>query len=144
MNATVRKISSDADRDACYLVRMEVFVDEQAVPPWEEMDEHDETADHFAVEVDGKIVGTARIVDAGGIGKIGRVAILKPYRGAGLGAELMQLVISEGFKRFETLILDAQVSVIPFYERLGFVAEGPVFLDCNIEHRKMKRRRKYS
>ena len=36
-------------------------------------------------------------------------------------------------------VLDAQVPVIPFYERLGFVAEGPVFDDAGIPHRRMTR-----
>src|SRR5205807_2118636 len=104
-----------------------------------EMDEHDETADHFLVEISGEIVGTARIVDLGeGVGKIGRVAILKSHRGQGLGLKLMQLVIEAARTRYSTLTLDAQLQVIPFYEKLGFVAEGDVFLDAAIEHRKMR------
>ncbi len=39
--------------------------------------------------------------------------------------------------RLEPVILDAQVQVIPFYEKLGFVAEGPVFDDAGIPHRRM-------
>jgi predicted GNAT family N-acyltransferase len=35
--------------------------------------------------------------------------------------------------------LDAQVAVIAFYEHLGFVAEGPVFDDAGIVHRRMTR-----
>jgi predicted GNAT family N-acyltransferase len=33
--------------------------------------------------------------------------------------------------------LGAQLRAIPFYERLGFQARGPVFLDAGIEHRDM-------
>ena len=44
MEVDVRLIQNDAERDACYLIRNNVFVDEQGVPPWEEMDHFDETA----------------------------------------------------------------------------------------------------
>jgi len=121
------------------LIRWKVFVEEQAVPPWEEIDEFDEDAEHFAVAVDDVPVGTARIVDkGGGVGKIGRVAVLSEHRGNGFGQALMEHVIDRGFQRFHTLILDAQMQVIPFYERLGFTAEGEIFLDCDIEHRLMR------
>jgi predicted GNAT family N-acyltransferase len=140
MAIIIRSIENDVERDACYQLRMAVFVEEQDVPPWEEMDAYDETAHHFAAidDVTGRVVGTARLVDKGdGIGKIGRVAVHKDYRGQGIGRDLMWYVMGAGFRQFPTLALDAQVSVIPFYERLGFTAEGEVFLDAGIEHRLM-------
>ena len=36
-----------------------------------------------------------------------------------------------------TLDLGAQVSALGFYEKLGFKAEGDIFLDAGIEHRNM-------
>lgn len=135
---TIREMRDQADREGCYAVRMAVFVEEQGVPPWEEMDEYDETAAHFLAEEDGRVVATARLVDKGdGIGKIGRVAVARECRGRGIGRELMRHVMAAGFRTHHTLILDAQLPVIPFYEALGFVAEGDVFLDAGIEHRRM-------
>ena len=139
---TVRLVQTDLEREECYALRMRVFVDEQKVPPWEEMDDFDETADHFAAFRDGVIVGTARLVDKGnGVGKIGRVAVEKEARGLGIGKALMLAVMEHGYRQLHTFTLDAQVEAMPFYERLGFVAEGPVFLDCGIEHRCMTARR---
>ena len=90
MSITIRALRDDTDREGCYAVRMRVFVEEQNVPPWEEMDAEDETAAHFVVENDGEIIGTARLVDKGeGVGKIGRVAILSEHRGNGIGRDLM-------------------------------------------------------
>ena len=138
MIVAVRRAETAADLDAAYAVRMQVFVDEQQVPPWEEVDEFDESALHFVAESGGVIVGTARLVERpDGTGKIGRVAVVKEARGIGAGKALMEAVIVEGFRRCHTLTLDAQLYVIPFYERLGFVAEGEVFLDAGIEHRRM-------
>ena len=34
--------------------------------------------------------------------------------------------------------ISAQVTAIPFYERLGYIAEGPVYLEAGIEHRTMR------
>src|SRR5258706_16258284 len=142
MQLDVRQVQNFRELDACYLVRMAVFVDEQKVPPWEEMDAFDESADHFAVFRDSEIVGTARIVDIGdNTGKIGRVAILKESRNIGLGRALMLHVVVLGFEKYESLILDAQLPVIPFYERLGFAVVGDVFLDAGIEHKRMVSRR---
>jgi ElaA protein len=36
--------------------------------------------------------------------------------------------------------LGSQVHAVPFYERLGFVAEGPVYDDAGIPHRDMTMR----
>ncbi len=139
----MRRVTDAEDREACYAIRMRVFVEEQNVPPWEEMDEFDETAEHYAAEVDGRIVGTARLVDKGeGVAKIGRVAVLPEHRGQGIGRELMLHVIRGAEGRFDTLMLDAQLQVIPLYESLGFVVEGGVFLDAGIKHRRMVRRLK--
>src|SRR5258708_5884248 len=131
MPISIRVAQTGKERDACYLVRMAVFVEEQKVPPWEEMDDLDEDATHFLADVDGGVAATARLVEMGpDSGKIGRVAVLERYRGQGVGSDLMRRVMTEGFERFGSLALDAQLAVIPFYEKLGFVAEGPVFLDA--------------
>ena len=124
-------------------VREAVFVGEQNVPVELERDEYDAEALHLlAINTDtNETVGTARIVDKGdGVAKVGRVAVLPAFRGLGIGEALMNAVLETARTlKFATLILDAQLPVIAFYERLGFVAEGDVFLDAGIEHRRMTR-----
>ncbi len=115
---------------------MEVFVAEQNVPEDEERDEWDETARHFLALVDGQRAATARAVaKAAGIVKIGRVAVRAPYRGTGLGARLMRAV--EADYPGAALMLDAQLQALNFYAKLGYVAEGPMFDDAGIPHRRM-------
>jgi len=139
---TIRPAVTHADREACFAVRMRVFVEEQAVPEEEELDHHDADAAHFVVEVGGEIVGTARVVHLeDGCAKIGRVALLREHRGQGIGRALMHYAMAAALRHCDTLVLDAQLPVIGFYERLGFEAEGPVFLDAGIEHRRMWLRR---
>ncbi len=131
---------SPAHRDAAMRIRFAVFVDEQKVPPELEPDEYDADARHFlALDATGEAVGTARLVDKGaGVGKIGRVAVLAARRGQGIGGALMRRILSDMRQSgYQSAFLDAQVYIIPFYEALGFVAEGPVFDDAGIDHRRM-------
>ncbi|GAB4459695.1 MAG: GNAT family N-acetyltransferase [Armatimonadaceae bacterium] len=139
----VETVLSEADRDAITRIRTTVFVEEQQVPPEIEQDPYDATALHWiARDSETKEpLGTARLVDRGnGVGKIGRVAVLPEHRGRGIGNALMHAVVSQAREhRFAVLMLDAQVHVVPFYERLGFAAEGPEFLEAGILHRRMTR-----
>jgi predicted GNAT family N-acyltransferase len=138
-------VLTTAEREAVFAIRMTVFVEEQAVPAEEELDAYDVTAAHFlARRVDptvSEIVGTARLLDKGhGVGKIGRVAVLREYRGQGIGGLIMRRIEHEARSAgYTELILEAQVHALPFYEKLGYIAEGDIFLDCNIEHRLMRK-----
>ena len=126
-----------------YEVRMIVFVEEQNVPPEEELDAYDLTATHFLMrEITTKrVVATARFLDKGErVGKVGRVAVLKEYRGLGIGAEIMRLVEDHAsVQGYRELLLEAQTHAIVFYEKLGYLAEGEIYLDCDIEHRVMRK-----
>jgi predicted GNAT family N-acyltransferase len=53
----------------------------------------------------------------------------------------MEYMIDDARQRgIKELCLDAQLSVIGFYEKLGFVAEGGIFPDAGILHRAMRLR----
>ena len=128
-----------ADFELCRRIRMIVFVDEQGVPADLEMDDLDATATHLLAFVGGQPVGTARLVDKGDALKIGRVAVIKERRGCGAGRHLMEFAIDVARSRgYREAVLSSQTYVIPFYERLGFVAEGPEYDDAGIPHRTMR------
>ncbi|MYV65908.1 GNAT family N-acetyltransferase, partial [Streptomyces sp. SID2131] len=69
----VREVLGDADREACFAVRREVFVEEQGVPKELEYDAYDATAVHvLAVRADGLPLGTGRLLHgADAAGKTG-------------------------------------------------------------------------
>lgn len=127
--------------DACLALRFEVFVDEQGVPVEEERDALDDSATHLLALKDGVPVGTARIVFTEDIAKIGRVCVVKSARGTGLGAKLIEACVAEARRRPDvtTAKLGAQIHALGFYEKLGFEAFGPVYLDAGIDHRDMRR-----
>ena len=113
-------------------VREPVFVVEQEVEPDFEWDEIDATAIHLLAEADGKPVGCARIIKHQ---KIGRMAVLKDWRGTGIGMALLLEAINickaYGSK---TINLTAQTHAISFYKQAGFVEISGVYQDANIPH----------
>jgi predicted GNAT family N-acyltransferase len=132
-----------AAKARCFEIRRVVFIEEQGVPAALELDDDDARALHVLALPPGAplgaAVGTARLlpVDAQ-TAKAQRVAVLLPHRKAGVGAALMAHL--EGLARRQghrVLTLGAQLSAVPFYERLGYHGHGDVFLDAGIEHRQM-------
>lgn len=125
-----------SDRQALTAIRNSVFVEEQQVPEDEEMDAFDETSAHLlAWSDDSGFIGCARIMPTG---QIGRMAVLKHFRGDGIGSLLMTTAITEAKRQnFETVFLHAQCHAETFYRRFGFVASGDVFDEAGIEHIRM-------
>ncbi|KYF82348.1 GNAT family N-acetyltransferase [Sorangium sp. So ce296] len=122
-------------------LRYEVFVVEQAVPADIEVDELDEGAQHFVVLDGDEVVATMRIVPYGDALKVGRVAVRKDLRGTGLGRRLLEEAIRVAAAQgARALVLNAQVAAAPFYRKLGFVEEGPIFDEAGIPHTRMVRR----
>lgn len=127
-----------AERAACYAVREAVFLREQGVPPEEEWDGLDAVCTHFLACAAAAPAGCARLAPMGEAAKVQRVAVLPAHRGTGLGAGIMRAVLDHAREAgFRTVALDSQVQAIGFYEKLGFRAHGPEFLDAGIPHRAM-------
>ena len=134
---TVRTASYVAEGDAIRRIRDLVFVEEQQVPVEIEHDEDDAVATHVLAFDGSAAIGTGRITADG---KIGRMAVLASHRGRGVGGAILEALIAiaedEGM---DTVWCNAQCHALAFYEGFGFVAEGPVFLEAGIEHRRMTR-----
>jgi len=109
------------------------------VPEEMELDEFDAAAHHVLALLGNHCVGTARLVDSGLQSfQIGRMAVLANFRGQGIGLEILKALIDRAKSLgASTLILHAQVSAIPFYEKLGFLAQGPMYQEAGIPHRNM-------
>jgi predicted GNAT family N-acyltransferase len=135
---TIKKISTNKELEQALRIRIRVFVREQGVPADIELDDDDKRALHLLAFLEGRVVGTARIVMRGGQAKIGRMAVLKSHRRKKVGKKLLTCAISTAKKQgAEKIYLHAQVAVIKFYESAGFRCVGPVFDEAGITHRKM-------
>lgn len=125
------------DRPALQQVRRQVFIVEQEVPEEEEWDDEDPVAVHVLATRNREPVGTGRLSPRG---KIGRLAVTADMRQKGIGKRIMQLLIQEAYHRgMLELHLNAQVQAIRFYEQCGFAAEGGIFMEAGIPHRRMRR-----
>jgi predicted GNAT family N-acyltransferase len=72
------------------------------------------------------------------------VAVLKPWRGQGIGTALVQDAIAFGQTlNLNLLLLHAQLPSVPFYVLLGFSPSGEPFVEANIPHQKMTRPLRY-
>lgn len=123
-------------------IRTAVFVAEQGVPLELEWDGEDDAAIHaLARDASGGAIGTARLLLHGRLAHIGRMAVVKPWRGKGVGTALLQAMLDEAARQgADDAFLNAQTYAVPFYEKLGFTREGDEFLDAGIPHYRMTRR----
>ena len=121
-------------------IRIDVFMKEQGFE--DEFDEIDEIAKFVLLYIDGKPAGTCRYFpsDVAGDAHIGRMAVRKLYRGQHLGTKIM-MAAENAIRRdgYKTCSLSAQVQAKPFYESLGYKAEGEEYLDEGCPHILMRK-----
>ena len=133
------QVEITTELETCLSLREEVFINEHAVPADLERDEYDAVAIHLLALDFDKAIGTARVLRQDGFLKIGRVCVLKSYRGQGVGAALTQFAIA--YARADNSLrgakLSAQVPVLGFYENFGFQPVGAQYLDAGIQHQDM-------
>lgn len=126
-------------------VREAVFVAEQNVPIEEERDALDPQCLHVvARDRDGAPVGTGRLVPPaadGATAHVGRMAVLRDWRGAGVGDAMLHALLRLAREHgWADIALNAQVSAQAFYARHGFAPVGGRFMEAGIEHQAMRRR----
>jgi len=133
----VREISWEEGSLELAAVRRHVFMIEQNVPEDLEWDGVDPQCRHvIARDLGGCPIGVGRLLPDG---HIGRMAVLKPWRGKGVGAALLERLI--GMARGEgrsSVVLSAQTYAMPFYAKFGFEQEGEEFMDAGIPHQAMR------
>lgn len=123
------------EQDAKF-IRKQVFIIEQNIPEEEEWDDQDMISDHFVVYDQDQPIATARLLQNN---SVGRVAVLKAYRGQGIGRMIMLEIIQQAHQQDRKFLqLSSQVHAISFYEKLGFSIQGDAYDECGIPHIKMQ------
>lgn len=121
-------------------IREEVFVKEQGFV--NEIDETDSIAAHIVCYDEGRPIAVGRYFkgDEEGVYHIGRVAIVKEYRGRHIGSYIMQVMEECIQKEHGKIIhLSAQAHVKEFYEKSGYVVRGKSFMEEHCLHIPMKK-----
>lgn len=125
-------------------IRIEVFVEEQRIPSWMELDDLDAACWHALVlDEAGEAWATGRLYgdtrDPRTV-HLGRIAVRRKSRGTGLGVVVMEALMAEARRRgFERAVLSSQVQASGFYERVGFRRTGTEYFDAGIPHVDMVR-----
>lgn len=120
------------------MIRETVFIEEQKFKI--EFDDTDDIATHIVMYIDNNPVGCCRLYKRENEYHIGRIAVLKPYRGKGDGEKILleaEKVAKE--KGADSISLSAQVRASGFYEKLGYKKHGEIYFDEYCEHIAMKK-----
>jgi predicted GNAT family N-acyltransferase len=135
------KVSSatwDKDRVSLKGIRNQVFIIEQGVSERLEWDNEDAKCQHFIAYINNEAVGCARLVDNK---KVGRMAVLKAYRGKSIGKEILDHIKRYASqKRYTRLELSAQCHAYMFYRNSGLTACSAPYNDAGIPHIDMELR----
>lgn len=142
-----RFLRPGSDISQALFVREAVFVREQGYSAALERDAIDDISWHALVydrvdasgEPVGDACGTGRIWWQDGEFHLGRIAVLKEKRGAGMGDLVMRMLL---FKAKEhgarSVVLSAQLQAAPFYARYGFAPYGELVDDEGVPHQRMR------
>jgi len=133
---TVHLANWQTDGPALHAIRETVFIHEQQVPVELEWDEFDASCLHaLALDSAGNPVGTARLLPDG---HIGRMAVLREWRGHGVGSALLLWLLAEAKERhLQQVVVNAQTYAVGFYTKFDFQTAGEEFIDAGIPHVRM-------
>jgi predicted GNAT family N-acyltransferase len=136
----IRFVHRPEEFERAFAVRRAVFIEEQHVPESLEHDEYDSTAVHVMALEGDRAVGTGRLARIHEVSRIGRMAVLPSHRGRGVGrALLLKLLETARTQKIPEVHLAAQLPVVDFYAKLGFMPYGEIFEEAGLLHRMMKR-----
>lgn len=125
-------------------LRFTVFVREQGVPPEMELDAADADESRvlhsMALDANGNVIGTGRLILESPVPRIGRMAVLRAWRGQGVGKEILESLCALAKQRgFTQVRLHSQSHATPFYYKQGFLSHGREFAEAGIPHQEMRR-----
>ncbi|NEU08086.1 GNAT family N-acetyltransferase [Flavihumibacter sp. R14] len=130
------KVTDQEKLDQVFAIRRKVFVEEQECPPELEW-EYEEESNHFLAEVDGLPAGACRWRKTEKGYKLERFAVLKEFRGLGVGQDMVETVLKDLPDKPDTVYLHAQLLAMGLYEKFGFKKYGEQFEEAGIQHFKM-------
>ena len=135
----VIRAEREDDLKKAFRIREQVFVEEQQVPRDAEYDAFEDTATHYLATFENVPCGAARWRTTDHGVKLERFAVLPDYRNKQVGAEVLKAVLDDvkTEQAGKKVYLHAQLPAVNFYKRNGFVTEGDMFTECDIQHFKM-------
>lgn len=120
------------------MIREEIFVKEQGFK--KEFDDLDKDSIHLVIYESNSPIANGRLYKENDSYIMGRIAVLKDYRGKHIGQNIVKL-LEEKAKELggDKVSLSAQCHAQSFYENLGYTAIGEIYLDESCEHIHMEK-----
>jgi len=141
VSVDVRRAHSRDERRQALELRHRVFCVEQGVPISDELDGRDDEGLHLvAVDPDGIVVATCRLLFAGDAVQFSRLAVEIAHRRRGIASRMLDVADVEakagGARR---LVLHAQTYAKSLYVIHGYHERGSLFWEAGIEHVAMEK-----
>ncbi len=121
-------------------IRHKVFMIEQHITQMQSLsDLNDENCHHLLVRnCEARVIATGRITRKG---RIGKIAVLLPYRGIGIGSKLLSALVEIGKKQqLGDVSLNAELGGRHFFGQHKFSIAGPVFMKQGVPHQMLARK----
>ncbi|WP_316768236.1 GNAT family N-acetyltransferase [Pedobacter frigiditerrae] len=132
----VQKALTKEELEKVFAIRKIVFVDEQGCPPELEW-ENEDVSHHFIALSDHQPCGACRWRKTDKGYKLERFAVLKEFRGQGVGRALIATALDDLPDDADYIYLNSQLDAMSLYAKFGFVAQGEQFEEAGIQHFKM-------
>jgi predicted GNAT family N-acyltransferase len=140
MNVQYHVVSSFEDLQKSFFVRGVVFIEEQKCLYADEFDGNEYSSTNFIATIVDEPIATARVRFSNGYAKVERLAVRKAYRGKKIGKGLFDYILKYvdelGYRK---IVIHAQAYLLVFYESIGFVKIGDMFVEAGIEHYYMEK-----
>ena len=135
MNLKIQLVNTNKEYEEILNIRQLVFVVEQNVPIDIEIEYEDESQ-HVICYHNDSPVATGRLRETRFGIKLERFAVLREFRGMGIGKQIVNFILSQ-ISSNKTIYLHAQEAVVDFYKKLGFKVVGEQFSEADIFHSKI-------
>ena len=134
----IKFVKNSDELNLAYQIRENVFIKEQGVSRNMERDKFDKVAKHIIVFFKNNPIGCARIRFVNGKAKLERIALLRNYRGKGIGKKVIDyLIVYCKNKKIKKIYMNSQYYLKNYYAKFGFEPIGKPFMEAGIKHIKM-------
>lgn len=132
-------LQGNQDLSEVFEIRRDVFCKEQNISEEDEFDALDREALHVIISEKQQKLAVGRLVILNDYYKIGRIAVLKEFRGMQYGDFVVRMLVDKAFiLGAKEVHVGAQTYAKGFYEKIGFQVEGEEYMEAGIPHVPMK------
>ena len=134
----IKLVKNNNELNQVYKIREIIFSREQGVSRNLERDIFDGVAKHVIVLSKNNPIGCARMRFVNGKAKLERIALLKNYRGKGIGKKVIDYLIKYSkTKKVKKIFMNSQYYLKNYYTKFGFEPIGKPFMEAGIKYIKM-------